>query len=53
MKVILMKIDAFDVIQLSGVTMISYDAGTKIYTITHSGGTSTYSGNHYHINVLW
>ena len=53
MKVILMKIGAFDVIQLTGVTVIAYNAGTKTYTVTHSGGTSTYSGEQYHINVLW
>lgn len=53
MNVILMKIDSFDVVQLSGVTSIAYDSGTKTYTITHSGGTNTYSGTQYHINVLW
>lgn len=53
MKVILMKIDSFEVIQLTGVTSIAYDSGSKTYTVTHSGGTNTYSSSAYHLNVVW
>lgn len=53
MKVILMKIDSFEVIQLTGVTSIAYDSGSGNYTVIHSGGTGTYSSSAYHINILW
>lgn len=53
MKVIVMAIGGFGVTQLSGVTSIAYDAATKIYTITHGGGTATYSADSYRVNILW
>lgn len=53
MKVVLMKIDSFEVIQLSGVTSIAYDSGTGNYTVIHSGGSNSYSAAAYHINILW
>lgn len=53
MTVILMKTDSFEVIQLTGVTSITYNSGAGTYTVTHSGGTNTYSSSTYHINLLW
>ncbi len=53
MKIILMSIETFQVIELTGVTNIAYDPDTKAFTITHGGGTGTYSGASYHVNILW
>lgn len=54
MKVILMSTTNFQVIELSNVSNIAYDAATNTFTITHSGGaTGTYSGASYHVNILW
>lgn len=53
MKVILMSIENFNTVQLEGVTNIAYNASTKTYTITHSGGSSSYPAAAYHINILW
>lgn len=53
MKVIIMSIETFNTTQLEGVTNIAYDSSTKTYTVTHSGGTSTYSAESNHINILW
>ena len=53
MKIILMSIENFTVIELDGVTDIHYDTATKAFTITHSGGTGTYSGLSYRVNILW
>ena len=53
MKVIILSIGTFNTTQLDGVTNIAYDSGTKTYTVTHSGGTSTYSAESNHINILW
>lgn len=53
MKVIVMNIDSFDSVQLNGVSNIAYDDATKVYTVTHSGGTSSFSALTTNINILW
>ena len=52
MNIIIKKKDSFDLIQLNGVSNIAYDSGSKIYTITHSGGTSTFSSDNYYLSVF-
>lgn len=51
MKVIVIKIDGFGVIQINNVSSIAFSSNT--YTITSSGGTTTYSANDYRVSVLW
>lgn len=53
MTVIIKSKTTFDIVQLNNVTNIAYNAGTKIYTITVSGGTSTtYSSDNYYMSVF-
>lgn len=53
MKVIVISKTTFSVTELSGVSSIAYDSGTDTYTITHGGGTGTYSGASYRVSILW
>lgn len=53
MTIILKSKTTFDIIQINNVTNIAYNEGTKIYTITVSGGTtSTYSSDSYYLSVF-
>lgn len=53
MTVIIKSKTTFDIVQLDNVTNIAYNAGTKVYTITVSGGsTSTYSSDNYYLSVF-
>lgn len=53
MTVIIKSKTTFDIVQLNNVTNIAYNAGTKVYTITVSGGTSTtYSSDNYYMSVF-
>ena len=53
MTVIIKSKTTFDIVQLDNVTNIAYNAGTKVYTITVSGGTSTtYSSDNYYMSVF-
>lgn len=51
MKVLVISKNTFDTTTLTGVSNIAYSTGT--YTITHSGGTASYSATNYHIVILW
>jgi len=51
MKVIIINKSDFNVIQFNGVTNIAYAANQV--TITHGGGTGTFSLNTYTISILW
>ena len=53
MKVVIIAKASFSVTELSGVSDIAYNSGTDTYTITHSGGTATYSGASYRISIVW
>ena len=52
MTVIIKSKTTFDIVQLDNVTNIAYNAGTKTYTITASGGTTTYSSDNYYMSVF-
>lgn len=52
MTVIIKSKTTFDIVQLDNVTNIAYNAGTKVYTITSSGGTVTYSSDNYYLSVF-
>lgn len=52
MKVLRMKKDGIDIVQYSNVSSIAYNSTTKIFTIIHSGGTATFSGDDYTIAIL-
>lgn len=52
MTVIIKSKTTFDIVQLDNVTNIAYNAGTKIYSITNSGGTVTYSSDNYYLSVF-
>lgn len=51
MKVIIVNKSDFNVIQFNGVTNIAYAANQV--TITHGGGTGTFSLSNYTISILW
>ena len=53
MKVIVISKNTFSVTELSSVSDIAYNSVTDTYTITHGGGTATYSGESYRISILW
>lgn len=50
MKVLVIKKGTFSVVQLDGVSNIAYSAGTV--TITHVGGTATYTYADYMLQIL-
>lgn len=53
MTIILKSKTTFDIVQIDDVASIAYNKGTKIYTITTSGGTSsTYSSDAYYLSVF-
>lgn len=52
MIVLFKKKDSFETTQYNGVTNISYNATTKIYTINYSGGYVSYDGNNWYMFVL-
>lgn len=52
MTVIMKSKTTFDIVQLDNVTNIAYNAGTKIYSITNSDGTTTYSSDNYYMSVF-
>lgn len=52
MTVIIKSKTTFDIVQLNNVSNIAYNSGTKVYTITHSGGTVTYSSDNYYMSVF-
>ena len=51
MNVLLINKSDFNVIQLIGVTNIAYSSGSV--TITHGGGSGSYSLSTYNIAILW
>ena len=50
MKVIVMKKGSLDVTQFTSVSSISYSSGTV--TITHGGGTNTYTYADYMVQII-
>ena len=52
MTVIFKNKTSFETAQFNGVTSISYNATTKIYTVNYSGGYASYDGNNYYMFVL-
>ena len=52
MTVIIKSKTSFDIVQLDNVSNIAYNASTKIYSITNSGGTVTYSSDNYYLSVF-
>ena len=53
MKVLAIQKGTLNVTTLSSVTNIAYDSVTDVYTISHGGGTATYSGSAYNIAIIW
>lgn len=50
MKVLVIKKGSFSVVQLENVSDIAYSSGTV--TITHGGGTATYTYADYMLQIL-
>lgn len=53
MTVVCMNKTTLNVTQYNKVTNIAYNATTKVYTITHQGGTATASANDWVLSVLF
>lgn len=53
MKVIVKNKHTFETIEYKNVSNIAYDSTTKVYTITHSGGTNAFSGNDYLVAIMF
>lgn len=51
MKVIVINKTNFNVVEIDNVSNIAY--ATNTITITHSGGSSSYSLDDYRISILW
>lgn len=51
MKVIVIRRDGFGVIQIDNVSSIAFSSNT--YTITATGGTTTYSADDYRVSIVW
>ena len=52
MSIILKNKNNFSIIQIDNVTNIAYNAGTKIYTITAGGSSTTYSSDSYYLTIF-
>lgn len=50
MKLLIIKKGSFNVTQLEGVTNIAYSSGSV--TVTHTGGTSTYTYADYMLQII-
>lgn len=51
MKILLVNTTSLEVIQINGVTNLAFASGNV--TVTHSGGSNTYSLTTYKLQILW
>ena len=51
MKILLVNTTSLEIIQISGVSNLAFASGNV--TVTHTGGSATYSLTTYKLQILW